>query len=190
MNVGIAWPAFILAFKKHFPQLKRIETEEQIKSLDLIIFSGGEDINPTIYGEENSKSYGINDRRDAYELAVLKIAEKYGRAKYLGVCRGHQLLNAAFGGKLVQDIAPRHKSWHNLSHKKDDAFEKTIFPYGVNSLHHQGVIIPGKHFVPISTHKDGIIESTISDRVLSVQYHPEFLSGHGFFEFVENWVTK
>src|SRR3989304_5002170 len=98
LNVGIAYPAFMESFMQFFPDLFLVRSEEDIALCDLIIFSGGEDINPEIYKQENTESRGINLKRDEYELAVLHYAKKWG-TKLLGVCRGHQLLNAYFGGQ-------------------------------------------------------------------------------------------
>ena len=188
MKIGLAYPSFSQYFQTHFPKAFHIEREEQIKDCDLIIFSGGADIDPRIYNEENTMS-GLNPQRDKYELRILNIAERQN-VKFLGVCRGHQMLNAYFGGKLIQHINPAHPSNHELTIISRDAFEPDIFPDGVNSLHHQGVIREGMGF-KILTMAGNVIESTISDRVLSVQYHPEFLHDDyavPFFNYVKKWA--
>ncbi len=190
MKVVLAYPSFAPQFLHHFPDMEMAQTVGVVEEADLIIFPGGADIEPEIYNEKNTKSY-TNPRRDAWELTVLRIAEKKKRAKYLGICRGHQLLNAFFGGKLLQDIKPEHPNFHSVNSISDDAFEDELFPFGVNSLHHQGVIKPGKGFTPLSSLGE-IIEATISDTILSVQYHPEFMGKHGvpFFDYVKKWAKK
>lgn len=195
MNVVLAYPAFVHSFTKHFPELNlawrgnKVDLEI-VKKADLVIFSGGEDINPAIYGEENTYSY-FNPKRDAIELDVLKEALKENK-KILGVCRGHQLINAFLGGTLIQDLyhdlQTIHASMHSLNYIYESPLKEIYLE--VNSLHHQGVIVPGKN-LKISAEYKGVIESTESEKIISVQYHPEFMpNGSAFFEYIEEWVNE
>lgn len=176
----LAYPAFQAAFGYHFPLV-------DIEEADLVIFSGGEDINPDIYGEKNVASMGINKYRDAVEIEVYKKAKALGK-KMLGVCRGHQLLMALSGGKLVQDIFPGHPGDHEV----EVLMEGVPLLRHVNSLHHQGIKpqdVPKGFY--ITSIYNGIVESTVSDDILTVQWHPEFLEyGHGktFFDMVREWA--
>ena len=76
------------------PTLDNLEViKEQIKILDGIIFSGGADINPTLYGEEFKNGIGtVSLERDRGEFIILEEFIKTGNP-ILGICRGHQLLN-------------------------------------------------------------------------------------------------
>ena len=137
-----------------------------LQELDIIIFSGGADINPAIYGEANTSSF-INPERDREEITIFSLARE-SKIPVLGICRGHQLINALLGGKLIQDlIHPGHHILENSSGVFQN-FEN------VNSLHHQGVLLPGKNLTVTSEYK-GVIESTEGDNILSVQCHPEIL---------------
>ena len=157
MKFGIAYPAFFHSFVPFFPDLA-ILNKQKVKDYDLIIFSGGSDISPSIYGEENTNST-THPQRDQIELIILEEAIKLNK-KILGVCRGHQLINAYLGGKLIQDlysIKEEHRSVHRLDFTTNESIIKTFFSWGVNSLHHQGVVKEGKGLTVTSTYK-GVIE--------------------------------
>lgn len=188
LTVGIAHNSFFYAFQRFFPQLFVINNLDDVRKADLIIFPGGEDIHPSIYGEEINGSVGINVERDSKELSVIDWWISSGKsAKLFGVCRGHQLLNAYFGGKLIQDIRPGHSSIHGYN--LYEPFYEKIFPQVTNSLHHQGVTKIGENMTPL-TEYGGVIESTISsdDKIFSVQFHPEFMSHTPMFDFLNKWV--
>jgi len=149
--------------------------ETWVNNFDLFVFTGGADITPQLYGENNRYS-GIDPSRDQYDLYYLRIADKLHK-KIFGVCRGHQLINAYFGGKLYQDIgsdAISHR-YHNSIHPlvvRDD------FPQMfVNSTHHQGVSVVGDNFIPLafSPYGDGVVEaSRRGNQIFSCQFHPEY----------------
>ena len=72
------------------------------KTPDILILDGGEDVNPSMYGQKNTHS-SFNDSRDAAEFALLRHFSNFGK-RMSGICRGHQLLNVYYGGTLIQDI--------------------------------------------------------------------------------------
>lgn len=70
-----------------------------------ILFSGGEDVDPALYGETKKyENIRVNRERDAFELAWLERAIRSG-VPVFGICRGAQLVNVKFGGTLYQDLA-------------------------------------------------------------------------------------
>jgi gamma-glutamyl-gamma-aminobutyrate hydrolase PuuD len=72
--------------------------------LDGLVLQGGVDVSPRTYGEEPRRPEWSGDAlRDEYELALVRAMVDAGKP-VLGICRGHQLLNVAFGGSLHQDI--------------------------------------------------------------------------------------
>jgi len=162
----------------------RVDSIKSALEKDILIFSGGEDISPSIYGERNTHSYSVNGTRDAFESAVFFRALDKG-IKMLGVCRGHQLINALLGGKLYQDITIDAKIVHTHrahifvpdpeTHWKNRSLS-TIFS-SVNSLHHQAVKIPGRGLDVILRATDGIVEATAnkSGSIVTFQFHPEWL---------------
>jgi len=193
LNAGIAYNAFFYAFKDYIPNLELINDSRDVKKYDLIIFPGGEDINPRMYYEENMYS-SYNNNRDDIESEIFDEASHFGK-KMLGVCRGHQLINAKLGGRLVQDILfcgyPPHRGGHNLRYHSSNSLTKYIVGDNkVNSMHHQGVIYNGKNLNATSSFEN-IIESSESSNIYSVQFHPEFMGGElglRFFETIALWV--
>lgn len=73
-----------------------------IEEADLICFTGGADVSPFLYGEENVAS-GNDSRRDFYESGIYHFALQNG-VRMVGICRGGQFLNVMNGGKLWQDV--------------------------------------------------------------------------------------
>lgn len=189
--IALAHPAFFNYFKFYIKDLVYVSNDEIYDKSNLIIFSGGEDINPKIYGEVNRFSY-FNDSRDSEELKILEKAINDNK-KILGVCRGHQLINAYLGGKLIQDLNYYkfyHNSYHNLEILEENSIVNKFFSDGVNSMHHQGVVKVGKGLTPTSFH-EGVFESCENNLVLTVQFHPEFMDDtQEFFDYIKEWSEK
>ena len=141
-----------------------------IEEADLIVFTGGEDISPIIYGQENTHSYA-NPVRDNAEIAVLEYALQLNK-KILGVCRGHQLINAYLGGTLVQDIESLlnrdHPNKHELVSLSKGGKVPEIFTK-VNSIHHQGVTKVGESLKATSMYR-GVVESCESPNIITTQF--------------------
>ncbi len=161
--------------------------------VDAVIMTGGEDIDPLKwFGEEPIPGMGeIVPARDSFDIALIRMAVGRG-LPLLGICRGHQLLNVAFGGSLYQDIpsqvkgsnvkhsqkAPRFYGTHTINIEKGSLLNKQIGleKVAVNSYHHQAVkdVAPGYKVTARSV--DGIVEAMEkigSTKVFSVQFHPE-----------------
>ncbi len=171
---------------------------------DGLLLPGGWDVNPSRYGKERIPQETIDDELDAIQFAVLDRFLRAGKP-VLGICRGHQLLNVAFGGTLIQHLpgAERHM---RLPGDADNAHTVYIEPdsftgriYGaecrVNSSHHQGIEIPGEGFRAVMRTEDGVIEAIEHNTlpVWGVQWHPERMcfahrredtaDGSGIFRF-------
>lgn len=160
--------------------------------LDGVLFSGGEDIDPAFYGVEPHPALGKTDaNRDRAELELVRWALNDDRP-LLAICRGHQLLNVALGGTLLQDIPAQHDTTINhdgairdgLAHEIDiDPASRLAAVLGVtrvmvNSLHHQAIDAPATASCITAYAPDGIIEGAeLPDKqfALSVQWHPEDL---------------
>ena len=152
--------------------------------MELLIFTGGQDINPEIYGEENIYSYYSNGRRDTVELALLDLVIPYDIPVF-GICRGHQLISAYFGGKLHQDldmVGIGHDGQHNLVMENDT--------FSVNSMHHQGVYIPALGQKVIGWHKE-VSELTLGENYpyVTTQFHPEFGCTVEVFNLIKELIT-
>ena len=178
--------------------------------LDGIVLSGGADIDPDYLGEEPLECVSINPRRDRQELTLVHLAVAR-QIPVLGICRGIQVLTAALGGKLYQDIKTQHTQ-QPIEHSQtiarglpshDVKLVKDSLLYGffgketlaVNSFHHQAVKEVPAGFRVTAVAPDGIIEgieSTAFRPILGVQWHPEcfILENDRTMMPVFNWLIE
>jgi putative glutamine amidotransferase len=181
--------------------LPESETDLQgiLDMVDGLIFSGGSDLDPAIYGdtETHETTYGIDPERDSFELALIKLAIEQDKP-ILGICRGIQSINVALGGTLIQDIDDAQaenvghrqqklgKSMSDVSHTVTITDEASplynAIPQQevlVNSYHHQVVKDPAPALRIAAVSTDGVIESLWHPGMrfgLAVQWHPEMLA--------------
>lgn len=170
-----------------------------VSQLDGLLLTGGGDINPLMWEEEPIPALQEGDPvRDTYDFMLLKLAADRCMPVF-GICRGHQLINMAFGGSMYQDIRTQHPTEtikHSQQHDKAFASHTvTVEPNSllgiltdnqdkikVNSLHHQAVkeVAPG--FKANATASDGInegMEAYPFYPLFSVQWHPETMADAG-----------
>ena len=149
--------------------------------LDGLLLSGGEDVEPARSGAAGARA--TCPARDAAELALLAAAR--ARAlPVLGVCRGLQLLNVAFGGTLVDgldDHDRRHAPFDEPGHPIACAAGTAVAAlYGeraeVNSVHRQGIGVLGTGLRAAAHAPDGLVEAVehADEPLLGVQWHPEY----------------
>ena len=169
-----------------------VATEEVMRDVGGLLLCGGPDIDPVLYGEEPDASAWLTLNRflDDLELRVLGYALERDMP-VLAICRGMQLLNVFFGGKLIQDL-PGHKAhkvdgkWESASHTIYLAPGAKAAPvigmagfFKVNSLHHQGLKEAQRAPRLMTTAyevEDGLIEGLESPEhswVIGLQCHPE-----------------
>lgn len=181
-----------------------------LDSLDGIVLSGGADIDPEYLREEPLDCISINPRRDAQELMLVRMAVDR-QIPVLGICRGIQMLTAALGGKLYQDIKTQHDREciehsqtiarplpsHEVNLDKDSLLYRLFGKdrLAVNSFHHQAVKEVPAGFRVTAVAPDGIIEgmeSTAFRPILGVQWHPEcFLLGNDRTMMpIFNWLIE
>lgn len=99
-----------------------------VERADLVQFTGGEDVDPALYGQRNVAS-GCNISRDLMEIEVFSLALNAGKPM-AGICRGGQFLNVMCGGKMWQDV-----NNHLGTHWAEDVWTSERFE--VTSTHHQ-----------------------------------------------------
>lgn len=154
-----------------------------LKNSKYVIFWGGTDVNPSLYGEKLSPySQQPNTKRDLLEIAMASYCVE-NNIPMIGICRGAQLLNVFNGGKLLQDIT-NHTSTHIM--RTYDGKE-----IRVNSTHHQMMVPTPEADVLGTAHhpSKGYIDGTHIDlsytfevvaypktKSLCIQYHPEWLT--------------
>jgi putative glutamine amidotransferase len=170
-----------------------IRLRDYAKHLDGLLLQGGADVSPQTYAASDMRAEWPGDRvRDMYELELLYEFVESGKP-VLGICRGCQLINVAFGGTLYQDIATEvptagiHVNEFYDQHRHSVRFPDgstlaSMFPGRreavVNSIHHQAVKTLGRDLnVEAVSSGDGLIEAVRYRRapfVVGVQWHPEF----------------
>ncbi|MHC1759509.1 MAG: gamma-glutamyl-gamma-aminobutyrate hydrolase family protein [Negativicutes bacterium] len=173
--------------------------QRYVEMIDGLLLSGGTDIEPIQYGEESLDGFEIEwpmtPARDVYEIELIRAVEIENKP-ILGICRGHQLLNVAFGGTLYQDLnvqlprepklrhfqaspwpAPSHRVQLLPDSKLAEIMGATMLL--VNTLHHQAVKEPGNGITISGRTLDGVAESLERPQnrfVVGVQWHPELMA--------------
>ena len=180
-----------------------------VNRLDGIILIGGGDIHPSYFNEDPIEQLGeVDSLRDVYDLALIRFAARRN-IPMLGICRGEQLINVAFGGTLYQDIPTQHP---DTTVHHDQEASSSVPTHAVNLLpgsamatitgqtqlftnthHHQAVKQTAPGFQITAWASDSIpeaIESTWEYPIWGVQFHPEALTVAGdsisarFFHFL------
>nr|WP_253307910.1 gamma-glutamyl-gamma-aminobutyrate hydrolase family protein [Rickettsia endosymbiont of Ceutorhynchus assimilis] len=174
---------------------------ELLAIIDGIVIPGGdEDIHPKFYEPEYAEDVVIaNNERDEFEILVLK-KSLARNIPILGICRGMQLLNVAFGGSLIQHIpdymknnnqtiiinheqpSPKNIVSHSITIESGTKLAKMTnnkTQVMVNSTHHQAIDRVGNGLVVSAKANDGIIEAIELQNhkfVIGAQWHPEYLN--------------
>jgi putative glutamine amidotransferase len=175
--------------------LKLVSALDRIpEEMDGILFAGGEDVDPELYGEQQRyDTVHVNRARDEFEFALLDRGLRT-RLPILGICRGSQLINVKFGGTLYQDLK---SDYTNLEHEhkqtgnRDEATHAVTVTdpesqlgnllasssCRVNSLHHQAIRRLGRGLKVTAHSEDGLVEAVeTADEypfLIAVQWHPE-----------------
>ena len=164
--------------------------ERILGTIDLLVLTGGNDVDPKLYGEPNRKCGELIPERDRFDWALMDIAVRK-RLPVLGICRGAQFINVYFGGSLCQDIRSEWEPKTKLSHGMGlRAYAHTIDiepdsrlarllkqtkDVRVNSAHHQCVKRPGKGLRIVARAPDGVVEGIEHETlpIAALQFHPE-----------------
>lgn len=172
--------------------ISRIGDKDYKISFDLVCFTGGEDVSPHLYGEENISSH-TNEARDNFEIEVYE--EFRGKVPMVGICRGGQLLNVLNGGKMIQDLPKRQSGDVEcyIDWGLEDGFEDVILRVD----HHQGMVRNPEGEIHGATFNKGLgrgIDYSLfypETKCWSFQPHPEW--GHEptkelFFKLLDEYI--
>jgi putative glutamine amidotransferase len=193
---------------------------EIVRHADGVMLTGGDDIHPDLYDRrlppavrQTIKATPDGGRRDLRELILIDETFRQHQP-LLAICRGHQLLNIALGGRLIADISRQVPG--ALNHQRMDKAGELVHEVpltsgsllarmagkqtlGVNSSHHQGVMEPADPLVAVARTQDGIVEAMewkpeTARRMpflLSVQFHPERLTErHAEHRAIFRWFVE
>lgn len=162
-----------------------------IRTCDGLLLPGGQDVDPSLYGEERLPGCGpACAARDRMEGILLDAALRLDKP-VLGICRGLQFLNAHTGGTLYQDLPaelpgilhrmerPYNRPAHKVAIDRESPLYEIVGSkeYEVNSWHHQGVKDLSPVLCTAATAPDGLVEAAWMPGkhfILGVQWHPEF----------------
>ncbi len=175
--------------------------------VDGLLVTGGLDVDPARYGgraeHARKEKRGYSAQRDAFEIALALAARDRG-VPLLGICRGLQVVNVAFGGTLIEDVREELGAGYTIEHRQtyDSGLDRSDYAPGhevdvdpgsafarltrttrclTNSMHHQAARAVGEGLKAVGRTSDGVIE--ILDATFPhpyfflVQWHPEELTG-------------
>ena len=180
-----------------------------IEDADIVIFPGGADINPEIYGKKAHPTTYFSVNRDSYEISDFSRVRE--NQVVLGICRGAQLVCALFGGILVQNCNNHCGCDHTIT----SADNRSI--YRITSIHHQMMYpfdLPEEDYEILytSTNRlssvyegDGVDPEVIKEKgepeiilfhrqglpkCLAVQGHPEMMAGSPVSDMISDLLTS
>lgn len=163
---------------------------DSIDACDFVVFTGGADVTPSLYGEVNKYSY-CDALRDEYEVQVFEVAKDLGK-KMVGICRGSQFLTVMAGGKLWQDVNNHATGLNHVIYTTKEGEWLTV-----SSTHHQmmrpeGVPHELLGWARLSNNKRAAIDSEKAEpnrflvdpeavyypdiNAVACQFHPEYFA--------------
>lgn len=182
------------------PAMDARAAESVVDKLDGLLLSGGSDLDPSYYDEEPIPELDVTiPERDELEMLLIEAALRRG-IPIFGICRGMQVLNAAMGGTLYQDLpsqvdrdllkhrqtTPKWQATHEIEFRENSHIAEITGSeiIKVNSYHHQAIKDLAGDFVVSASSSDGIVEAIeyrdLSERwILAVQWHAEAMRQAG-----------
>lgn len=155
----------------------------------IVMFDGGADVSPELYGETNLYSY-TNVERDIRETFLYHIARRNG-FKIFALCRGHQFVAVMEGGTLWQDYQKQCGLNHHEGRHKIDVVHQSWVPvmketdYNVTSTHHQAVRVIPNSGLETMIAPDGINEGIFYPEFgATMQSHPEYINHFAPIEYL------
>lgn len=176
-----------LVLHPHAPegQVSDDEVAERLAVADGVLLPGGGDLSARWTGQPDHPSlYDVDEEQDAFDLAVARVALTHG-LPLLAVCRGLQVVNAARGGRVVQDMDAsfgpmrhhRHRI-HSIVVEQTSMLADIVGDHvEVSCYHHQCLSELGEGMRVVASAEEGVIEgveiAASPGWFLGVQWHPE-----------------
>lgn len=145
LNIVIADDASSLDYVAYLNQkyeviVHKINDVKDPEDIDLVLFTGGEDVNPAQYHENVGKYTSINSNRDKKEINTY--SKFKGNSLLLGICRGSQLLTVLSGGKLIQHVEGHGRDHsmilnNRLSYKITSSHHQMLYPFDMDSKNYE-----------------------------------------------------
>lgn len=176
--------------------------------LNLIVFTGGEDVSPSLYSEKIGKYTHVNKDRDTKEYNLFH--NIYYNTPKLGICRGAQFLTVAAGGKLIQHVEGHKGTLDSISLNDGTIIEipsdhhQMMYPYNLSEDRYE--IIGHSTYFKSSVYLNGENENIILPnnflepeivyyneyRSLAIQSHPEWIkdSNNKSLKIIYNLINK
>ena len=152
-----------------------------VERCDGMVLLGGGDVGPANYGKEiTARLFGVDEFIDAFEIVAVQHAVSLD-LPVLAICRGHQILNVAMGGTLIQHLENylvHRDTMHEVELSAGSLVAEamgTTAPM-THSFHHQALDVVAPTLTVVGTHEDGTVEAvqhTTASWVIGVQWHPE-----------------
>ena len=146
------------------------------RDYDALVIPGGEDVDPSFYGQANTSSRNLNPKEDRLQMEAVRTFVQ-AKKPVLGICRGSQIINVALGGTLRQQIDGHMKVLRKVHIRKTSTFRDVLGP-DYNGMHY--------HHQCIDKLADGLVGTQIDDAdgclegfqhqslpVYGFQWHPE-----------------
>lgn len=161
-----------------------LPTDELMRGIGGLLLSGGPDVHPCRYGQEPDPEARLQLRPELDDLDFRVLDYALSRdMPVLAICRGMQVLNVAFGGRLIQDLP---------GHREEDSRE------GSGPVTHQIYVAPGAKSAAIigsagffrvnSYHHQGLTEAQRAPRLMSTAYNVEDGLVEGLESPEHSWV--
>ncbi len=183
VNTRYLRPLIKRGFNTLLLTLDNPNNEKILQLCDGFLITGGTDLDPKFYNEENEGlSKNVHDRLDELDKLVVKHAVK-NKKPLLGICRGLQSINVFLGGSLIQDLDEVNETHNSVKENHEVIMDKNNgfnLPelIKVNSYHHQAIKKLAPDLKVIGRHKDNTIEMVVHNTlpIFAVQWHPEINS--------------
>lgn len=185
------------------PTKDHVALDAALRRCDGILAMGGGDVDPSLYGEEpHEETYNVDIESDRFEISALTWAVDHDMPM-LAICRGHQVLNVALGGSLIQhlDRTPDHRGrTHAVAVNADSRTAHalgSVESHGY-SAHHQAINEVAQALDVVGLASDGTIEAVEHREatwIVGVQWHPERTAAddgcqQGLFDALVNEASK